>query len=125
MTRSGLLFLVALFLTLVTLACGGSTSRQLHSITVNPAVADAQSATSGQVQFTATGNFNKPPLTETPLTVAWAVSDVTIATIDNSGVAQCIASAVGTVAITGSVTVQPLDGQQGATFKGTAQLTCP
>ncbi len=125
MTRSGLLFVVALYLTSVTLACGGSTPRQLQSITVSPAMADAQSTTSGQVQFTATGNFNKPPLTETPMTAAWAVSDVTIATIDNSGLAQCVASAVGTATITGSVTVQPLDGQQGSTIKGTAQLTCP
>ena len=36
--RSGLLFVVALLLTSVTLACGGSTPRQLQSITVSPAI---------------------------------------------------------------------------------------
>ena len=43
-----------------TLSCGGSPSesatRQLLSITVSPA--DAQNYPSGQVQFTATGNYN-------------------------------------------------------------------
>jgi hypothetical protein len=126
MTRSsGLPVLAALFLTLVTVACGSSTPWQMQSITVNPAMADSQSAPNGQVQFTATGNFNKPPLAETPIAVAWAVSDGTIATINNSGVGQCIGGAVGTATITGSLTVEPLDGQGASKFLGTAQLTCP
>ena len=125
MTRSGLLFLVALSLTLITLACGSSTPRQMQSITVEPATADSQAFPNGQVQFTATGNFNKPPLTETPVAVAWTVSEATIATVDSSGVAQCVAGAVGTTTITGTLTVQPLDGKGGSTFTGTAQLTCP
>lgn len=124
MTKSGLLFLVV-SLTLITLACGGGTPRQMQSITLDPATADAQTFPNGQAQFTATGNFNKPPLTETPVAVAWAVSESTIATINNSGVTECVAGAVGTTTITGTLTVEPLDGQKGANFKGTAQLTCP
>jgi hypothetical protein len=49
--------------------CGGnSISRQLQSLSVSPTSATAQG---GQAQFTATGQFNMPPMTVTPATVAW------------------------------------------------------
>lgn len=45
-------------LLLVALGCGsGSSSRQLQSMNISPATAN------GQVQFVATGHYNKAPLT--------------------------------------------------------------
>jgi len=127
MPRLATLFLLLVLcpLTLLAPGCGSSNPRQMQSISVNPATADSQTIPNGEVQFTATGNFNKPPLTETPVAVAWAVSDSTIAAIDSSGVAQCVAGASGKATITGSLTVEPLNGQMGSKLTGTAQLTCP
>jgi hypothetical protein len=47
--------------------CGGSTvNRQLVSISVSPTTATGANPT-----FTATGTFNTPPYTVTPLSVSW------------------------------------------------------
>ena len=61
--------LLALAIAMVPIACGDPATmappsgRQLESITVSPATADAQ----GQaVQFTATGHWSAAPLTTTP-----------------------------------------------------------
>jgi len=49
--------------------CGGSTiNRQLVSISVSPATATGPNPT-----FTATGTFNTPPYTATPLPVSWLI----------------------------------------------------
>ncbi|HKW16838.1 MAG TPA: hypothetical protein VJO35_04960 [Terriglobales bacterium] len=95
---------VLLFGVLVqTLGCGMSTPRMLQSVTVSPATADAKDFPSGQVQFTATGIFNKPPTRVTPLPAcsmssgieacitAWSAFPPTVATIDQNGLAQCVA----------------------------------
>lgn len=59
-----------LVVTCLTLSCGGSSNnRQLQSITVN-AVANG-----GQVTFTATGTYNAPPITVTPLPTFWFIQD--------------------------------------------------
>jgi hypothetical protein len=47
--------------------CGGS-SRQLQSLSVSPASANAQA---GQAQFTATGQFSSMPMSVSPASVSW------------------------------------------------------
>jgi hypothetical protein len=56
------LLLASIFVTFQTTGCGTSDpNRALQSISVAPATADAQSFPNGQVQFTATGTFSRPP----------------------------------------------------------------
>lgn len=85
-----------------TLGCGMSTPRMLQSVAVSPATADASDFPNGQVQFTATGIFNKAPTRVTPLPTcsmssatgacitAWSTFPPTAATIDQNGLARCV-----------------------------------
>jgi hypothetical protein len=99
MKKSGPLFLL-LLLALQTVGCGSSTPRSLQSVTASPTTADAMNFPNGQVQFTATGIFNRPPTRVTPYPVAWATSQASVATIGNTnGLAQCIPGQTGTVTI--------------------------
>ena len=107
---------------------------QLQSITLSPATAEAQNCPSGQVQFTATGNYINPAQTVTPqLISAWGAcqqnattSDVTVTA---KGVARCASGATGTYTIWAEYPspmceiVGVCGG--GCTVVGTAQLTCP
>jgi hypothetical protein len=117
--------------------CGGS--RHLQSVSLSPAVADAQSFPNGQAVFTATGTFSKPPSPETLTSkdVLWCVggSDGTCvgnaipgATVDQNGLAQCNAAFTGTVIVlagkTSSTMGIPDSGAKLDVF-GSAQLTCP
>jgi len=54
------------------LSCGGgsSSNRQLQSITIQ-----AVSPNGGEVFFTATGTYNAPPITVTPLPTFWVIQD--------------------------------------------------
>ncbi len=63
---------ILLFVGLIALSCGGGTNpnRMLESISISPAVANAQN---GQAQFVATGTFSAAPVTVTPLPVNWIV----------------------------------------------------
>jgi hypothetical protein len=121
---------------LVLSGCGSS--RQLQSVSLGPSSADAKNFANGQVSFSAMGTYTKPP-SPTPLTssdVFWCIGDssgmcngniVTGASIDSSGLAQCIAPFSGTVTIlagTSSVPSLPDGGRQLKIF-GSAQLTCP
>jgi len=111
--------LLALALIVLTAGCGNSTPRMLQSVTASPASADAKNFPNGQVQFIPMGTYNKPPTTVTPLPVtAWSASPIAIATVDQNGVAECLAGQVGTVKI-----------QVGVAGDGplidVAQLTCP
>src|SRR5579872_5813438 len=82
-------FAVASFL----LACGSSTPRQLQSITVSPAAADAQNSPGGQVQFTATGNYNTSPQMVTSPSVTWGTcyqnASTNAVSVTSGGLAQC------------------------------------
>lgn len=49
------------------LACGGSSTRQLQSISISQAMNGAQ------IQFVATGTFSAAPTTVTPLPVFWSI----------------------------------------------------
>lgn len=106
--------------------CGSSTPRLLQSISVTPANANAQSFPNGQVQFTAVGTYSRPP-SQSPLTQAgWSVSDPNIATISQSGLAQCTPGASAKVTVKAS-TSAPCSGTgcTAALLSGTAQLSCP
>lgn len=102
--------------------CGSSTPRTLQSVSVMPSVADAQDFPNGQVQFVATGIFNKPPTRVTPFQVsAWMVNNPStgsIATIDQTGLATCVPGQSGTVTISIAL---PGDGP----LMKAATLTCP
>ena len=136
MTRFSSGPVIAAIATLLLAGCGSS--RQLQSVNLSPATADARSFPGGQVQFSATGSFNKPP-SPTPLTsadVTWCVGSGTGqcdgniaqgATIDQNGVAQCGSGFVGTVTILAGTAGTPVLPDQGQPLKifGSATLTCP
>jgi hypothetical protein len=132
----------------ITLACGGG-SRQIQSITVGPASADAQNYPNGLVPFVATGNYNVAPRTVTPLQANWAAQSDQIVNgiealgpangavlVDATGVAHCAAGASGTYAVIAwdlqdpsvkaGCASQSDFGEPGCNaVQGTAQLTCP
>jgi len=128
--------LFASALALDTMGCGVSSSiRVLQSITVSPATADAKDFPNGQVQFTATGTFSKPP-SPSPITFAdpysgqWFV-DPAIATLVETGMGtatfQCVAAALGTTTVRATASAGPDQGQKAMSIavNGTATLTCP
>ena len=106
--------------------CGNSSPRLLQSISVTPATADAQKFPKGQVPFTALGTYSAPP-SPSPITQpGWSLSDPNIATISESGLAQCIPGASGVVTVK-ATTSGPCSGT-GCTavlLLGTAELSCP
>lgn len=131
--------------TLFNAGCGNN--RQLQSVTVNPASADAKDFSGGKVQFTATGNFGgssiKVPLSSPQ--IVWCTGTTTsvggspvgqcagsiaqFAFVDQNGVAQC--SGPGPTRTTyilagtaSEVAPGPDQGQQLNVF-GSGQLTCP
>ena len=125
-----------LFFALQTIGCGtpGTTnpSRVLQSIAVMPASADAQNFPSGQVQFTATGTFSQPPSPSpvpfvAPYSGGWQVSDPVIATITQTGLAQCTFHASGTVTVTAIASANSCAdrGCMSVAVLGTATLGCP
>ena len=110
MTRCGSALATLSVLLAVILNPGCGSSRQLQSVSLSPATADAQNYSNGQVRFTATGTFSKPP-SPSPLTskdVLWCVGlgagqcagNINPgATVDQDGVAQCGPAFVGTTHI--------------------------
>jgi len=127
---------LVLFTAFLMSGCGSN--RQLQSVTLSPASADAQGFSGGQVPFAASGTFSKPP-SPVPLTskdVQWCVGTSTGAclgninpgaTVDQTGVAQCNSGFVGTATIVagnGGETMNPDGGSQLKIF-GSATLTCP
>ncbi len=137
MTRSGPLFLVeaVILLSLEMLACG-NTQRQLTSISLSPATADAKSYPLGQVQFVATGHYNKAPVSAPLQPALWSVvlqsAQQGNVTISASGVAECGAGTVGSFSVVAYSPADPslpdtnaslLNGNKAAV--GTAQIMCP
>jgi hypothetical protein len=103
-----------------------------------PAVADAKNFPNGQVQFTATGVYNKPPspVKLTSMDVSWCGGTATGTcagninlgvAIDQNGVAQCLAGFVGTATILAGQGAPGTNPDGGMTLKifGAARLTCP
>src|SRR5215472_4069179 len=111
-------------LELVAGGCGSASPRLLQSVSVTPAIANAQSFSNGQVQFTAVGTYSQPP-SPSPITQPeWSLSGANIATISQSGLAQCNPGVSGVVAVRAS-TPAPCSGTgcAAALLSGTAQLT--
>ena len=114
---------------LLLINCGDGT-RSLISIAVTPAAADATNFPFGLAQFTATGSFSRAPMKVTPLAATWTSSNGAIASVDNSGSAQCSPGVpapmppppTGTVTITASAPVTPGSSDM---VRGTAMFTCP
>jgi hypothetical protein len=119
----------------MTLACGANPQREIESLNVTPASGEGP-----QVQFTATGTFNTPPVTVSPLQATWVVTEVSgLATnevsITTSGLAQCTSGASGTYTVAawtlqlnpskGTCNVIGPYGDPCGSILGTAQLTCP
>lgn len=133
-TRSASLAILAVLGVAQTLGCGAmysSSNRVLQSVTVTPANADAQNFM-GQVQFTANGTFSQPPSPapvsfQPPYTGNWSSSNLNIATISQSGMAQCVAGAAGKVTIIAEVSSNSATGmgQMSTAVSGKATLTCP
>jgi hypothetical protein len=132
----------AIFLAAVALqalGCGSgsmmNSNRVLQSMTISPAMPDAQNFANGQVQFTATGVFNKPPSPQQvtfqpPYSGGWSLLATTgplPATISQTGLAQCIQGASGTafVVATASANAAMGTGATGVAVRATATLTCP
>jgi hypothetical protein len=134
MTRyKSLLFASPLLACMVLSGCGTSSpKRAIESMTVTPATADAQSFANGLVQFTATGTFSQPPSpaqvpTAPPYSLNWESFDTSIATINQSGVAQCASGGSGVVTIIARASPNSCIGP-GCAFTiatATANLTCP
>jgi hypothetical protein len=130
----GLVLLIAAAF-LETLGCGSSSmsNRMLQAVAVTPSQADAQSFPSGQVQFTATGTFSKPPSPsvvtfQAPYSGSWFSTDpVTLVSTGNgTAIFQCIAGKSGTFTIT-AVASNGIGGPAAtaAMVRGQAKLTCP
>jgi len=138
MTRFASFFARPVLLLALLAIAGCGSRRQLQSVTVSPATADAQSFANCQVPFKATGTFSKPPSPAqlTSQDVLWCagsnngVCDGNInsgVNVDQTGVAQCNSGFVGTVTIlAGRVTTMGI-ADAGGQLKpfGAAQLTCP
>lgn len=115
-------------LSLTATGCGSASSqRQLQSMTLSPASADAQNFPNGQVQFVATGIFTKPPSPAPATVLNWLVQDPSIASVTQSGIAQCNAGAVGVTKVNANGGTAPCSGTgcTAAQILGSAQLTCP
>jgi hypothetical protein len=138
MTRVTPLFSCSLVV-LATLAASGCGSRQLQSIALTPASADAKDYPNGQIPLTATGTYSQPPspVQLTSNEVVWCAGDtggecvgniVPPVTVDQNGLAQCGPTFVGTATVLAgtqsSAMVNPDGGSQLKVF-GSAQVTCP
>jgi hypothetical protein len=127
-------------LAVLTIACGSSANpRYLQSMVVSPNTADAQDYPGGQVPFTATGAYNRPPspvqMTSTvDQSFSFWVYDANIATVVSTSAStgvvtlQCLPGAAGTVmVIAEAANLTPAPGGVGALapIQGRAKLTCP
>ncbi|HEV2469698.1 MAG TPA: hypothetical protein VGS78_10920 [Candidatus Sulfotelmatobacter sp.] len=110
---------------LLAVGCGSS-NRVIQSVTVTPATADAQNFPNGQVQFTASGNYSRPPSPVALSQANWWLSDGSMATLTGNGLAQCVPGASGVATVRAGVS-GPCRGTNCTAVQivGTAQLSCP
>ncbi|HEY6272816.1 MAG TPA: hypothetical protein VIX19_12610 [Terriglobales bacterium] len=131
------LFLI--FFVLGIAGCGSmmSGSRQMQSLTVTPASADAQSFPGGKVQFTAMGTFNMAPISVMSPPVLWTIGspfgsppvNMPAASVDANGLAQCNGF-VGNVIVEATAPTEPeipllQMTSMTITVSGMAQMICP
>ena len=149
-------FLSFLLLVGVVIAgCGGnmtgmpsSSARQMVSLMVTPASADAQASPGGQVQFMATATFNMAPMTVASPQVMWSIGNpfptptpmmmsgkmatssmTPTPTVSPTGMARCNGF-MGMVTIQATAPADPamsISQMSGMTSNvvGMAQMTCP
>jgi hypothetical protein len=139
--RGALYVSATLLLAFETVACGNAgnsnSNRLLESIAVTPPTADAQNFANGQVQFTATGTFSRPPSpapvpSAEPYGGGWYIynskgATQSIATISQTGLAQCKLGASGAVEVQAMASTGECGGEA-CTYpvvQGSATLTCP
>ena len=135
-----LVSVAALCLIVLTSAGCGSANRQLQSIAVTPATADAQDFSGGMVQFSAVGNYNGgSPAQGSISAIQWCASPgpgtcvsqnvKPGVTISQTGLAQCEAGSAGAWTINADsppVQASQPGGEIGANIVvGSATLTCP
>ncbi len=111
---------------------GGANSSALQSITISPAMADAQNCPDHEVQFTATGHYSAAPFTVTPQSATWGAcfqnAPTTQVSVTNAGLAQCLSGADGTYTVFAD---NPTNCEavgncgEGCFITSSAQLTCP
>jgi hypothetical protein len=130
-----LLLLICLAILLI--ACGSSSPRTLQTVGITPETADAQAFPNGEVQFTATGYYNKTPMSVTPISATWGACyqnmPTTDVTLTSTGVAQCASAARGTYLVWAfspdgsNMTCNAITACGGGCGRitGTALLTCP
>src|SRR5215813_15361169 len=102
MVRAGLSVMLSLLL--LAAGCGDDTKSRLQSISISP------TAGSSQAQFIATGHYNRPPTTVSPLPVLWVVvvlNGVTGPTITQDGAAQCAPGAAGVFTVAAYAPADP------------------
>jgi hypothetical protein len=128
-----LLFFLAALLT----ACGSSAPRSLQTVSISPATADAHDFASGEVQFTATGYYNKSPMQVAPMNASWGAcyqnQPTTDVTMTATGIARCAPGASGTYLVWAfapdgaNMTCSAVNACGGGCGRltGTALLTCP
>src|SRR5260370_23480228 len=137
MDRAHLVLSATLLLTAVvtiSLGVGTNPNRMLESISISPAIAQAQN---GQEQFVTTGTFSATPVTVTPLAVNWsgpplplnpvACTPNSCPGIDNQGLATC-GPLSGKITIMASAPRDPklpLFTQNVPMVSATASLVCP
>ena|SRR5579864_7969764 len=117
--------------TLLSVACGGGTSRQLQSISIK------STANGQQIQLVATGTFSASPLTVSPLPVDWSMGLLappplrfTYALTTQPFVLDCTVSGVHPVPITAVATSDPKAPSSGALpmskmVTASLGITCP
>jgi hypothetical protein len=117
------------------LGCG-STERQITSLALTPAVADSHSYPNGQVQYSASANYNQSPSPGLIHPALWALRPSQnaqgTASISQSGVAQCNAGAAGNFSVLAYAIADPNVPQTNQNLisakkaaVGLAQLNCP
>jgi hypothetical protein len=130
---AGLPLILSTALSIACSGCGANSSpnRVLLSMSITPAVADAATSASRQVQFTATGTFSRPPSPDAvpfvaPYSGSWLVSNPKAATITQTGLASCPPGGSGIVTVTAVASANSAGpGAMSTAVSGTAKLTCP
>lgn len=125
-----------------TMLSGAIVNHQIVALTISPAMADAKDYTDGEVPFVATGTYQTPPITVSPLQANWVVVDqngeqTTEVSITTNAVAQCGPAASGVYTVGAWVllfpgppkaicnVVTPFGNPCGDSILATALLTCP
>jgi len=119
-------------LVIIGLGCGS----HLNSVSLSPAVADAQNFPNGQVQFSATGTYGSSSKPVPAMNLTWCIGTtngdcngniVSVASVSSTGVAQCLPGASGSATVLAGSGGRPTnpDGGFPLSVFGTAQLTCP